>query len=328
MTGQRSTRWRQVGVGVGLPCCGPVEADLVDLFDPRILNVTYNSIAFDVDGPVAVLTLNRPQRLNAFTVEMCDEIISAFDVCDADDEVRVVIVTGEGRAFCAGADLGGGDGSAFATSKHGDGPYRLAKRDSGGLVNLRIFASTKPVIAAINGPAVGIGATMTLPMDIRLMSETARVGFVFASRGIVPDGASSWFLPRIVGIDKALEWCLTARVFGAPEALAAGLVRSVHPPGELLDAARSLAEEIASNSAPVSASITRTMLWRMLGAAHPMDAHRVDSLALAQTGDMADAAEGILAFMDKRAAQWRLRAPRDTPEWHPWWREPTYEEGR
>jgi enoyl-CoA hydratase/carnithine racemase len=193
------------------------------------------------------------------------------------------------------------------------------------LVTLRIFASTKPVIAAINGPAVGVGATMTLPMDIRLISESARMGFVFAARGIVPDAASSWFLPRVVGISQAQEWVLTARVFPASEALATGLVRSVHPPDELLAAARALAQEIAVNTAPVSASISRQLMWRMLGAAHPMDAHRVESLALAQTGAMADSAEGVEAFLAKRPARWSARPSLDTPDWFPWWEEPPYQ---
>ncbi|MGH9095465.1 MAG: enoyl-CoA hydratase-related protein, partial [Acidimicrobiales bacterium] len=199
-----------------------------------------------------------------------------------------------------------------------------AERDSGGLVSLRIFRCLKPVIGAINGPAVGVGITMTLPMDVRMIAEGAKVGFVFGARGIVAEAASSWFLPRIVGITQALEWCLTARVFPAEEALAGGLVRSVHPPDRLLPAAQALAAEMAANVAPVSATIMRQMLWRMLGAAHPMEAHRVDSLAIAQTGALADAAEGVAAFQEKRPARWQLGVPRDLPPWHPWWEEPTY----
>jgi enoyl-CoA hydratase/carnithine racemase len=252
---------------------------------------------------------------------MGDELIDAFDTCDADDEVRAVIVTGAGRGFCAGMDLGG-DKSPFSGQSRSDSG---APRDPGGLVTLRIFASTKPVIAAVNGPAVGVGATMTLPMDIRLISESARMGFVFAARGIVPDAASSWFLPRVVGINQAMEWVLTARVFPASEALAAGLVRSVHAPDDLLPAARSIAQEIATNTAPVSASISRQLMWRMLGATHPMEAHRVESLALVQTGDMADSVEGVTAFLGKRPAHWTARPSADTPEWYPWWTEPSYE---
>jgi enoyl-CoA hydratase/carnithine racemase len=282
------------------------------------------TIEYGVDDGVATITLNRPDRLNAFTVEMMSDLVSAFDEADGDDGVRVVIVTGKGRAFCAGADLGSG----VSTFDHGEGgsrPGRQAPRDAGGIVALRIFRCQKPVIAAINGPAVGAGATLTLPMDIRLMADTARMGFVFGARGIVPESASAWFLPRIVGINQALEWCLTARVFPASEALAAGLVRSVHPADELLGAARGLAAEIARSVAPVSAGITRQMLWRMLCADHPMEAHRVDSLAIAQTGRMADAAEGITSFLEKRPARWKLRPSVDTPDWYPSWVEPRYD---
>jgi len=283
--------------------------------------MVYNTIALEVSEQVATITLRRPDRLNAFTFEMGAELVDAFDSCDADDEVRAVIVTGAGRGFCAGMDLAAGGASTFAVPEREEGP---APRDEGGLVTLRIFASTKPVIAAINGPAVGVGATMTLPMDIRLISETARMGFVFAARGIVPDAASSWFLPRLVGISQAQEWVLTARVFPASEALASGLVRSVHRPEGLLEAARTLAREIAANTAPVSASISRQLMWRMLGARHPMEAHRVESLALLQTGRLPDSAEGIEAFLAKRSARWTGRPSSDTPDWDPWWEEPTY----
>ncbi len=278
-------------------------------------------IAYEVDGPVATITLDRPDRLNAFTVEMMGELLQAFDLADADDGVRAVILTGRGRGFCAGADLGAG-GSTFDHGEAGEG--RRAPRDGGGLVSLRIFRSKKPVIAAINGPAVGVGASMILPADFRLMADTARIGFVFAARGIVPESASSWFLPRIVGINQALEWCLTARVFPASEALAAGLVRSVHPAADLLPAAHALAGEIA-RSAPVSAVITRQMLWRMLTVAHPMEAHRVDSLAIYHTGRSADAVEGVQSFLEKRPPEWKLRPSRDEPEWYPWWDEPGYD---
>jgi enoyl-CoA hydratase/carnithine racemase len=284
--------------------------------------MSYETIEYEVEDRVATIALDRPERLNAFTVEMMSELIEAFDQVDDDDSVRAVIVTGNGRGFCAGADLGGGP-DTFA---HGEPPAgRIAPRDAGGIVSLRIFRCRKPVIAAINGPAVGVGATITLPMDIRLMADSARVGFVFAARGIVPDGACSWFLPRIVGINQALEWCLTARVFPASEALSAGLVRSVHPEDELLGAARALAQEIATSIAPVSAVITRQLLWRMLCVDHPMEAHRVDSLAISQTGKMADAIEGISAFFEKRPARWSLAPSVDTPDWYPWWDEPRYD---
>jgi len=285
--------------------------------------VIYETILYEVSERIATITLNRPGHLNAFTVQMFRDLVGAFDEADADDEVRAVIVTGAGRAFCAGADLEAGPRAL----DHGDpaGPGKAAPRDAGGMVALRIFRSLKPVIAAINGAAVGVGASMTLPMDVRLIAEGAKVGFVFAARGIVPEAASSWFLPRVVGISQALEWCLTARVFPASEALAGGLVRSIHPPGELLAAARGIASEIASNAAPVSAVLTRQMLWRMQSAGHPMQAHRLDSLAVAATGRMADAAEGVRSFLDKRPAVWSLAPTRDLPEWFPWWDEPTYE---
>ncbi|MDQ6838561.1 MAG: crotonase/enoyl-CoA hydratase family protein [Actinomycetota bacterium] len=284
----------------------------------------YETIRLAVDAGVATLTLNRPERLNAFTTEMGEEIIAAFDHIDADDDIRAVVVTGAGRAFCAGADLGAG-GDTFnaigrARSQKGD----RAPRDTGGLVTLRIFECLKPVIAAINGPAVGIGASMTLPMDVRFIAEGAKMGFVFAARGIVPDGAASWFLPRAVGISQALEWCLTARVFPAEEALGGGLVRAVVPGDDLLGAARALATEMAANVGPVSAAITRQLLWRMQAAEHPMVAHRVDSQAIAETGAMADAAEGVLAFLEKRPASWTLKVSNDLPGVFPWWEEPRY----
>ncbi len=247
----------------------------------------FEHIAYAVEDRVATITLNRPDRLNAFTATMCRELIAAFDLLDADDEVRAVVVTGAGRGFCAGADLAAG-GETFSHAERVDGVHR----DGGGLVTLRIFRSLKPVIAAVNGPAVGVGATMQLPMDIRLASTEARFGFVFARRGIVPEAASSWFLPRIVGISRALEWCATGRVFEAREALDGGLVRSLHEPDALLPAAYDLAREIADNAAPVSVALTRQLLWRMLGADDPMEAHKVDSRAIAARGASPDAARG------------------------------------
>jgi enoyl-CoA hydratase/carnithine racemase len=283
---------------------------------------TYETILYQVEDRVATITLNRPDRLNAFTTQMARDLVAVFSETDADDEVRAVIVTGAGRGFCAGADLESG-GATFDHAREADNGAAAA-RDTGGLVSLRIFRSLKPVIGAINGPAVGVGASMTLPMDVRLMADHTKMGFVFSARGIVPDAAASWFLPRVVGISQAAEWCLTGRVFPATEALAGGLVRSLHPAGELLDAAGALGREMATNVAPVSAVITRQLLWRMLGAAHPMDAHRVDSRAIAQTGSMADAVEGVTSFLEKRTPEWKLRPSQDTPDWYPWWEEPTY----
>ena len=285
----------------------------------------FTEILYDVDGPAATITLNRPDRLNAFTITMQREMNAAFDLSDADDEVRAVIVTGSGRGFCAGADLGVGGESFDADSTGVKASGHAFPRDFGGLLSLRIFESRKPVIAAINGPAVGIGITMTLPMDIRLASENAKIGFVFAGRGIVPEAASSWFLPRVVGISQALEWSMTARVFKAEEAMAGGLVRSVHSPDELLPAARELADEIAINAAPVSVALTRQMMWRMLGADHPMEAHKVDSRGVYSTGRSRDAFEGVTAFLEKRPAAWTMRPSADMPEWYPWWTERTYE---
>lgn len=293
----------------------------------------FSTIRVEIDSGIMTITLDRPEAMNAFTVQMLRELVTAFDVADADDEVRVVIVTGAGRAFCAGADLGSGAKSFdYDSLGSNDVPVSdLTKRtngelrDGGGLLTLRIFRCTKPVIAAINGAAVGVGATMTLPMDIRLASESAKFGFVFAARGIVPEACSSWFLPRLVGISRAAEWCYTARVFGASEALDGGLVRSVHPPDELLDVARSLAAEIVTNSAPVSVALSRMMLWRMLGASHPMEAHRIDSRAVNYTGRHRDATEGITAFFEKRPAVWSMKPSVDLPPFVPWWDEPVFE---
>ena len=279
------------------------------------------TLTYAVADGVATITLNRQERLNAFDRTMCAELLDAFDATDADDGVRAVVVTGAGRAFCAGADLGAGGRTFRSDIDIGEGP---APRDRGGELVLRIFRSLKPVIAAINGSAVGVGASMTLPMDIRILAEGAKVGFVFAARGIVPDGAASWFLPRIVGINQALEWCLTGRVFPASEALAGGLVRSLHPAEAIVPVATELAREIAANVAPVSAVITRQLLWQMLGADHPMAAHRVDSRAIYDTGRLADAAEGVTAFLEKRPARWTLTPSNDLPDWFPWRPEPPY----
>ncbi len=272
-------------------------------------------IDYAVADHVATITLNRPDRLNAFTHPMADEIIAAFDATDADDEVRAVVVTGAGRGFCAGADLAGtGDSADAAGGTFDQGGATEAPRDYGGRVSLRIFASTKPVIGAINGPAVGVGATMTLPMDVRLLSTSARMGFVFARRGIVPEAASSWFLPRLVGISRAMEWVMTGRVFDAAEALEGGLARSVHEPADLLPAAYALAAEITQNTSGVSVALARRMLWRMLGADSPVEAHVLDSMAMFATGSAGDAYEGVQAFLEKRPAAFPLRVSTDTPD--------------
>jgi enoyl-CoA hydratase/carnithine racemase len=281
----------------------------------------FEQIITVVEDGVLTITLNRPDRLNAWTATMGRELIAAFDQADADDDVRAVIITGAGRGFCAGADLGGGGGTFDYREREAEGPV---PRDGGGRFTLRVFESSKPVIAAINGPAVGVGATMTLAMDIRLASEEARMGFVFARRGIVPEACSSWFLPRAVGISRAMEWVATGRVFPAQEALASGLVRSVHPAGELLGAARSLAREIADNTAPVSVALARRMMWTMLGAEHPMLAHRADSRGMFYRGQSADAAEGISSFLEKRPARFSDRVSDGLPDIVPEWTAPEF----
>ena len=277
--------------------------------------MTYEQILYEAGEGVLTITLHRPEKLNAFTPTMMRELIDAFDRADADDAVRAVIVTGAGRAFCAGADLSGGGGTFDNTARD----TLETHRDGGGLVALRIFESKKPVIAAINGPAVGVGITMTLPMDVRLASTAARMGFVFARRGIVPEACSSWFLPRVVGISRAAEWVYTGRVFSAEEALAGGLVSRVVAPADLLETARGLAREIADNTSAVSVALSRQLLWRMLGADHPMEAHKVDSRAIYWMGGSADAREGVAAFLEKRPARFTLRPSADLPDFYPWW---------
>jgi enoyl-CoA hydratase/carnithine racemase len=283
----------------------------------------FEQITTELSERVLTITLNRPERLNAWTARMAEELIAAFDRADADDEVRAVIVTGAGRGFCAGADLAGG-GQTFDHTERESAPGSVP-RDNGGRFVLRVFASTKPVIAAINGPAVGVGATMTLPMDVRLAAEDARMGFVFARRGIVPEACSSWFLPRVVGISRAMEWVATGRVFSAQEGLEGGLLRSLHPAGELLEAAHALAREIAENTAPVSVALARRMLWTMLGAEHPMLAHRADSRGMFYRGQSADANEGITAFLEKRPAQFPERVSGGLPDIMPGWTAPEFE---
>ncbi len=286
----------------------------------------YTQILYEVEDGVATITLHRPDKMNAFTGTMMNEMISAFDEIDADDNVRAVIVTGHGdRAFCAGADLTPDDGKhVFASGEAVSDLSDTRVRDGGGLLTLRIYQCKKPVIAAVNGAAVGIGVTMQLAMDIRLASETARFGFVFARRGIVPEAASSWFLPRLVGPQQALEWCYTGRIFDAQEALKGGLVRSVHPAGELLAEARKLAREIADNTAPVSVALTRHMLWRNASQPHPMEAHKIDSRAIYRRSRSGDAKEGIASFLEKRAPNYPDKVSTDMPDFFPWWEEPVY----
>ncbi len=279
---------------------------------------TFETLLYAVDDGVATITLNRPERMNAFTARMMKEMIDVFDVTDADDNVRAVVVTGAGRAFCAGADLSGGGGTFDRNNPQAvereEGKVGDVYRDGGGRVTLRIFESLKPVIAAVNGAAVGVGVTMQLPMDIRLASTDAKFGFVFARRGITPEAASSWFLPKVVGLQTALEWCYTGRVFSAQEAFEKGLVRSLHAPDELLPAAYALAREIADNTAPVSVALTRQMLWRMAGADHPMTAHMADSRAIQARGAQGDAKEGVTSFLEKRAPAYPNTVSGDLPD--------------
>ena len=291
--------------------------------------LNFDTLLYSVEDGIATITLNRPERMNALTLPMVSDLLAVFDRTDADDAVRAVIVTGAGeRAFCAGADLS--QGEATFAYQHKSGPeQRLVVngiyRDSGGRIALRIFDSLKPVIGAVNGVAVGFGATVLLPMDIRIAADTARFGFVFVRRGILPETASTWFLPRVVGISTALEWCYSGRLVGAEEALQRNLVNALHPPTELMTAARTLARSFVENSAPVAVSLTRQMMWRMLGSDHPMEAHKIESRALTARGQSADAKEGISAFMEKRSPQFSEQVSRDMPDFYPWWNERKFE---
>ncbi|MGB3447163.1 MAG: crotonase/enoyl-CoA hydratase family protein [Xanthobacteraceae bacterium] len=295
--------------------------------------MAYETIKYDVADQILTITLNRPDKLNAFNQQMMTELIDAFDKADADDNVRAIIVTGEGRGFCAGADLSSGGDTFDRDAKRGPAK-RLANgavdysdaniRDGGGQVTLRIFKCLKPVIGAINGPAVGIGVTMQLPMDIRIASENARFGFVFSQRGIVPEAASSWFLPRLVGISQALEWCYSGRVFPAQEALAGGLVSRVVPPDQLIPTARELARSFIDKTAPVSVALIRQMMWRLMGADDPMEAHRVDSRGIYARGRSDDVKEGVMSFLEKRPAQFKNKVSSDMPDYFPWWTEREY----
>jgi enoyl-CoA hydratase/carnithine racemase len=288
----------------------------------------FETLLYAVEDGIATITLNRPEKMNAFTARMMKDLIEVFDLTDADDAVKAVIITGAGRAFCAGADLSGGgatfDRSSPQALEREEGKVGDIYRDGGGRVTLRMYDSLKPIIGAINGAAVGVGVTMQLPMDIRLASTAAKFGFVFARRGITPEAASSWFLSRLVGLQTALEWCYTGRVFGAQEALDRGLVRSLHEPEDLLPAARALAREIADNTAPVSIALTRQLLWRMAGAAHPMEAHKADSRAIQSRGASGDAKEGVSSFLEKRTPVYPDKVSADVPDIWPEWTSPPF----
>ena len=288
--------------------------------------MTPTQLRYAVADGVATITLHRPERLNAFTPVMAAELAGAAAAADADDDVRVVLVTGSGRAFCAGADLGGGEGTFRDRGAHPDpvprGTVDGVPRDWGGIASLPFARLRKPVIAAVNGPAVGIGATMTLPMDVRIAAESARFGFVFARRGIVPEAASSWFLPRVVGISQAMEWVATGRVFDAAEALRGRLVSRVVPDDELLPTALGLAREIADNTSGVAVGAARQLLWSMLGASSPWDAHRAESRALVELGAGPDAAEGVASFLERRPARFPARLGDDAVAGVPRWPAP------
>jgi enoyl-CoA hydratase/carnithine racemase len=283
---------------------------------------SYATIQVDKSEGIQTITFNRPDRLNALNGQMLMDTLAALDDADGDDGVRAIVFTGAGRGFCAGADLGGGGG----TFDHSAREARHEHRDGGGLLTLRLYDCKKPLIAAINGPAVGVGSTMTLPMDVRIASEQARFGFVFARRGIVPEAASSWFLPRVVGISQAMEWVATGRVFSAQEALAGRLVSRVVPHEQLIGTARALAREIADNCSAISVTLARQMLWRMLGADHPMEAHKLDSRMIHALGQSPDAYEGVQSFLEKRPAHFKGRVSTDLPQPYPWWPERTFSE--
>lgn len=286
----------------------------------------FETLHYEVANYILTLTLNRPDKLNALTKLMRRELCAALDIADADDAVRAIIVTGAGRSFCAGFDLSGGASSFDLLGKPVDtDPEGLEHgRDGGGVLALRLFACTKPLIAAVNGAAVGIGVSMQLPMDIRIASSEARFGFVFNRRGVMPDACATWFLPRVVGISRALEWTYSGRILSADEALAGGLVSRVVAPDVLLSTARAIAAEIAAKSAPVSVALTRQAMWRLLGADHPMAANILESQGIAARGASADAREGVSAFLEKREAVFTDRVSTEMPAFYPWWDEPVY----
>ena len=279
--------------------------------------MSYETLLTELEDGILTVTLNRPERLNAFSPTMGDDLLRLLDEVDANDEIRVVLLTGAGRGFCAGADLAEG-GGAF---DHSEDSAAAEHRDGGGLCTLRIYECTKPVIAAINGPAVGFGVTLTLPMDVRIASEEARFGFVFSRRGIVPEACSSWFLPRVVGISRAMEWVATGRIFGAREAYEGGLVSKLVPADELLPTAKALAAEIAQNTSAVSVALARQLMWRMLGADHPMEAHKLDSKGIYAMGRSPDAYEGVQSFLEKRPPKFTMKVSSDMPGFFPWWKQ-------
>ncbi|MFP6704836.1 MAG: crotonase/enoyl-CoA hydratase family protein [Alphaproteobacteria bacterium] len=284
----------------------------------------YQDILYEVEDGIATITMNRPDKLNAFTGVMLDEIINAIDRTDADDDVRAVIFTGAGRAFCAGADLSRG-AETFDMKKRADEGAIDQWRDGGGRVTLRLFESKKPLIAAVNGPAVGVGVTMQLPMDFRIASTNARFGLVFTRRGVVMEACSSWFLPRLVGIAQAMEWVMSGRVFPAEEALKGGLVSQIVEPDDLLPAARAIGREIADNTSAVSVALCRHMMWKMLGADHPMEAHKIDSRGIRGMGQLPDAYEGVRSFLEKRPGNYTMKPSTDMPDFYPWWKEREFE---
>jgi enoyl-CoA hydratase/carnithine racemase len=286
--------------------------------------VSYQDILYEVEDNIATITMNRPDKLNAFTSVMLEEIIDAVDRTDADDDVRAVIFTGAGRGFCAGADLSRGASTFDMKEREGAGSID-DWRDGGGLVSLRLFESKKPLIAAVNGPAAGVGVTMQLPMDIRIASTEARFGLVFTRRGVVMEACSSWFLPRLVGISQAMEWVMSGRVFPAEEALKGGLVSQVVAPDDLMPTARAIAREIADNTSAVSVALCRHMMWKMLGADHPMEAHKIDSRGIRSMGQLPDAYEGVQSFLEKRPGQYTMKPSTDMPEFFPWWKEREFE---
>ena len=286
--------------------------------------MSYQDILYDVEDNIATITMNRPDKLNAFTSVMLDEIIDAIDRTDADDNVRAVIFTGAGRGFCAGADLSRG-GATFDMKERDDAGPIDEWRDGGGRVTLRLFESKKPLIAAVNGPAAGVGVTMQLPMDFRIASTNARFGLVFTRRGVVMEACSSWFLPRLVGISQAMEWVMSGRVFPAEEALKGGLVSQVVEPEDLMPAARAIGREIADNTSAVSVALCRHMMWKMLGADHPMEAHKIDSRGIRSMGQLPDAYEGVQSFLEKRPGNYTMKPSTDMPEFFPWWEEREFE---
>ena len=280
----------------------------------------YKNILLEQQDNIAVLSLNRPNKLNAFTFSMMEEMIAALDALDADDSVHALIITGKGRAFCAGADLSSGQETfnpSFDDFAVQEDDFR---RDSGGILTLRMYQFLKPIVIACNGPAVGIGASMQLAADVRLASDQARFGFVFNNRGIVPDACSSWFLPKIIGIASALELTYSGRIIDASEALKLNLVSSIHDSENLLDNALDFTKNMVKNSAPVSIAVTRQMLWRSLEGSGPYEAHIVESKAMDSRGASKDAKEGVSSFLEKRVAEFKNKVSLDMPSFFPWWK--------